>query len=239
MAGEITKMEEITDSETLLRFFDYGEVPRFVEEPTEAPDIWVFRFLTLLFKANIPKRYRKAYLHSIRAEEGKEKAHLLAHKFVDEARKDGINSPTEKPAILLVGGFGTGKTHYASAVMKSLMAEAVVQGVKFDAKFLKYYEFVRSIQAGYGSGTADSIMNGYRNVDLLVLDDFGDGNSESEDRMRLAYELLDHRCDALKRTIITSNLDSEVMKDVYGERTTERIHAMCRVSKIAGRNYRL
>jgi DNA replication protein DnaC len=85
-----------------------------------------------------------------------------------------------------------------------------------------------------------NVLKRYQTTPILLLDDIGDLtiNTQTDDRRRLLYEVLDKRNDEMLPTILTSNLSPKRFKEQFGERTLERVVEMAALYRMEGRNYR-
>ena len=146
------------------------------------------------------------------------------------------NGKSKRHALLLSGGFGTGKTTLACALLKRYLWQHQVDG-----RFIKFYQFIRNVQSGYSDGTASAVLAAVQKASVLVLDDVGELErviTQSENRRELLFEVLDYRNDYLLPTILTTNLDERGLIDQFSERTFQRIMEMCRLVRLEGRNFR-
>jgi len=221
----------------------------------------------ILHRSGIPRRFREARLSDFSSgpDDGKREAKIQAQAYLglfDEALYGPVFPvPVQQPEaptklnFLLTGGFGTGKTRLASAVFKALVWSWVVAqydykpaaqrtgfwqpNKDFTAHWRKFYDLVGHVQDGYRNDTAAERIKAFQTADLLLIDDLGDGREESADKTRILYEVVDYRVDAFLPTIMTTNLDSEALKDIFGQRTIERLNGTSVIATMKGRNYRL
>ena len=113
----------------------------------------------------------------------------------------------------LYGKTGRGKTHAACGALKAFVQKHVIQvenewmyhGPR--CRFVNVPDWFAQIRATYDKRyfeTEREIFERYAKAQLLVLDDFGKG-SKTDWAVERLYLLLDHRCNEMLPTIITSN----------------------------------
>ena len=202
---------------------------------------------TLLQAAGIPLNYERVTLENFQipqdnpiAKSGLGTVLLQVKNYLREFPS------TDRPGLLLSGDTGTGKTHLAVAVLKSLI-ERGHEGMFFD-----YQDLLNRIRSGYdvASGAAD--REAYRSAldtEILVLDDLGSHRVTDwvEDTVTA---IVTHRCNQRKVLIATTNLDLEdtggvsyataggtqvhrkTLADVIGARARSRLFEMCRVVRM-------
>ncbi len=110
--------------------------------------------------------------------------------------------------LLLMGEYGTGKTHLAAAVANFVVSMAT------PVLFLTVPDLLDWLRFSYGS-TDQSFEDRFdeiRNIRLLVLDDLGTQSSTPWAQEKL-YQILNHRYTNRLATIITTNLR---MEDIEG-----------------------
>lgn len=121
--------------------------------------------------------------------------------------------------LLLMGGTGTGKTFYACCIANALMDKGVSVWVTTVQPLLR--------MAG-DYGTAEDIFARVKNVDVLVLDDFGACQSGARN-VELLFEIIDTRYRSGLPLIITTNLRPTDMRSapIELERIYSRVKQMC------------
>ncbi len=110
--------------------------------------------------------------------------------------------------LLLMGEYGTGKTHLAAAVANFVVSMAV------PVLFLTVPDLLDWLRFSYGSTdqSFEDRFNEIRNIRLLVLDDLGTQSSTPWAQEKL-YQILNHRYTNRLATVITTNLR---MEDIEG-----------------------
>ncbi len=128
----------------------------------------------------------------------------------------------KSPNILLIGNTGTGKTLISNHIAKVVFSKSrKVQLIKTSA-------ITRQIKDSWSNKSLpseQSILNKLAKLDLLILDDLGDGdiaNGEmgNSDRLRFG-QLIDLRYQK-RPTIITTNLTSDNVARFLGDRAWDR-----------------
>jgi DNA replication protein DnaC len=123
-----------------------------------------------------------------------EKAYNLARSFAEE----------RKGWLLLLGGYGVGKTHLAAAVANHV----VEQGIP--TLFLTVPDLLDQLRFAYGSEdeTFEARFERVRTAPLLVLDDFGTQSATPWAREKL-FQILNYRYINHLPTVVTTNLALE------------------------------
>lgn len=119
--------------------------------------------------------------------------------------------------LLLMGGYGTGKTHLAAAVAN----EVVKIGV--ETLFLTVPDLLDWLRSSYASSETnyESRFDEIRNIRFLVLDDLGTQNTTPWAREKL-FQILNHRYTHHLPTVLTTNLSLEQIDDRISSRLRDR-----------------
>lgn len=141
--------------------------------------------------------------------------------------------------VLLVGGYGVGKSHLSIAVTKELIEKG------HTCLFLSVPKLLTKIKQTYGGNSDFSeadILNIIESVDLFILDDLGTEytNRRSDDdnwTHTKLFEVLDSRSG--KPTIYTTNLTGEQLRNKVNSRNLSRIMDGTEVIEMAGPDYRM
>lgn len=163
----------------------------------------------------------------------------LAAQAVSELSKNTAGS------VVLAGNPGCGKTLFARILMHAVGGEyrtidyvngEMVSG--WSAAFYAEPHLLDLIRESYAyEGGTNQLMSKCRSANLLILDDVGAGyvkDNSSEWYDSLMWRFLDGRKD--KRTLITTNLRGNDLKDRLGERAFSRLKEMMSVGVINGRD---
>lgn len=137
-------------------------------------------------------------------------------KNFDRYKRSGIG-------LILHGGMGTGKSLLAAMVAKTVLSEG------HDAHFTTFSNMLSELTAGWNDeDQREWFIRRIRNAGLLVVDDIGREHKQRryvdgglvDNTMALSEssvdELLRHRVAAAKPTLITTNLDLDMLEAHYG-----------------------
>jgi DNA replication protein DnaC len=191
----------------------------------------------LLREAKIPKRYEHCDLDSyIPNDPTQKKAKADVLRFLDKY-------PLIDVGLLFIGTCGVGKTHLAVSALKHVIAEKGVRGLFYD-----FRDLLREIQASWNSVSQSSELAVLRPVleaEVLVLDELGANKPTDWVRDTITH-VINCRYNDKKITLFTSNyLDSsakageETLTERIGYRLRSRLHEMCKVIEMRGKDFRL
>lgn len=213
----------------------------------------------LLKLAGIPSRYQACTLADFDtdfdgAHRSLAKARLAAGRFVEEY-------PTDKDGLLFVGPVGIGKTHLAVGIIQELVRSKGVRCLFYD-----YRELLKEIQNSYNpsvQATELEILNPVLDAEVLVLDELGAVKPSQWVWDTVSY-VINHRYNEKKTTIITTNFPNlaaatfegpvegfsqserskaaargETLGDRITDRMRSRLHEMCRVIEMEGKDFRM
>lgn len=114
--------------------------------------------------------------------------------------------------LVLLGGLGTGKSHLATAVLRTFER----------AWFVKQSDLLRRLRQTYRDRDADDPVDRAQYAGCLVLDEIG-LSAGGRDEPTLLHDVLDHRHGNQKPTILTGNLKYEELLAILGERLADRL----------------
>ena len=162
-----------------------------------------------------------------------ERAKYTTMKYAERFNKD---NPVN---LMLMGNYGTGKSHLAMSVVKELW-----KGGKA-CLFISVPKLFTKLKSTYNKSSkeTESELLGYlEKVDLVVLDDVGAEKSKQEDEefswaKSKMFEIVDSRIG--KHTIFTTNFSPDELLNIYGERNFSRMMESTHIVNMNGENYRL
>jgi DNA replication protein DnaC len=166
--------------------------------------------------ARIPDRFFLKTLADYEATTAGERDALSVAKNYGEEFADHLAAAR---CLVFCGSPGTGKTHLACAIAKS-----VAQSGR-STRYFTVQELIRSIRATWQPGRLDSeetVLRRLREVDLLVLDEVGVQFGTEAERTQLT-EVMDMRYRAMKPTLVVSNCTRSELKKYLGERIADRL----------------
>lgn len=138
--------------------------------------------------------------------------------------------------LLLVGDLGVGKTGLTIGLVKKALADGRT------ALFRPMTELLGDIRATYqtrdGSAPDEAaMMRSLKEIDLLALDDVGTERMTGWVQERM-FEVLNHRYNERRRTVISTNLGPDELEAHVGDRIMSRILGMGWRYEILGPNLR-
>ena len=146
-------------------------------------------------------------------------------------------------SLFVSGGFGTGKTYLTVGLLRyyinRLPCQNFVEPFKNLPIFITVPELLMKIRSCFSLNKCEeTIVDKYSDCPLLILDDLG-AEKTTEWVLQTLYIILNNRYSNLKRTIITSNLSLDELRDKIGDRIASRIAGMCKIVKLTGKDRRV
>ena len=150
--------------------------------------------------------------------------------------------------IFLSGSRGVGKTHLAVALMREMILNTPIRNhsgtFRIDLQkmplFISVPELLLEIRETFGDNALSekAVIDKYSWVDVLIVDDLG-AEKTSDWVLQTLYTIMDRRYREELRTIITSNLSIEEIREKLDDRIASRIVGMCRVCILQGKDRRV
>jgi DNA replication protein DnaC len=151
---------------------------------------------------------------------------------------------------------GNGKTHLAIACLKQMLISNIdkmiekedgsgaryvdFKEVRYDNGYFKdFVSIMGEIKASFDdkSTSERDVIRKYVAFDVLVIDDIG-AEKPSDYTQAVIYEIINTRYNDMKPTIVTTNLSSKDMTEIYGSRMLSRI-ASGVIIQLSGNDMRL
>ena len=171
---------------------------------------------SLVRAACIPGRFYLKTLADYKATIAGERDALSVAKNYGEEFADHLAAGR---CLVFCGSPGTGKTHLACAIAKS-----VAQSGR-STRYFTVQELIRSIRATWQPGSReseDTVLRRLQKLDFLVLDEVGVQFGTEAERTQLT-EVMDMRYRAMKPTLVVSNCTRSELKKYLGERIADRL----------------
>lgn len=155
----------------------------------------------LLGQSGIKRRFQlRTFPNFVRDTRGRQQAYNAAKEYADnfarhQERGDGL---------YIEGTNGTGKTHLAAAIALQLISEGIPVICKTSSDLLS------DIKKSFDSGGASEheILEVYKRVDLLIIDDLGKEQC-TEWGMATLYSIINDRYEDMRPTIVTTNYNAD------------------------------
>ena len=170
-----------------------------------------------LKRADIPPRFAGRSFDEFRAEsEDQHRALRIAKSYADgfmEAKASG-------QCMIFFGTVGTGKTHLACSILNQVARQSGAE-----ARYLSFAKAIRSLKQTYTKAstlTEQQALDALAAPDLLVLDEVG-VQFGSEAEKIIGFEIVNTRYEAMKPTIIISNLTFDELRGCLGDRVIDRL----------------
>lgn len=153
---------------------------------------------------------------------GVKEAYLAARQFAQDPSR----------WLLLMGGYGCGKTHLAAAIANEALQRRIPL---YFAVVPDLLDYLRATFDPNSDVTYDQRFDKIRNVPLLILDDLGTENAKPWSREKL-YQIINHRYNAKLPTVITTNQDLMQIDGRIASRITDQ--QLCTTIYVKAEDYR-
>lgn len=171
------------------------------------------------------------------AETFRQDAFQVPQLFRGAAGQHGLDP---QDSYLLWGPYGAGKSHRAWGHLQWRAS----QDPRLTVAAFSWPKALVDLQRGYqrNDGSGDQIITWLQQADLALLDDLAAERITEQNlgwiRQQL-YVVLDTRWVECRATILTTNLQPNLLPDYLGDRIVSRVLGMCRLEEVAGPDRRL
>ncbi|MBR6563583.1 MAG: ATP-binding protein [Clostridia bacterium] len=163
--------------------------------------------------------------------EGKDRAQLEG--ILRGCKKYAENFPNDSMAgLLFTGGTGLGKTHLSAAIANTVASKGMSVIYESAQQIYDTLDAVRFNRAELAE------RKKYESCKLLIIDDLG-AECITQYSVSAITSLIDLRIVNGRKTIISTNLDHNGIKRIYGERLYSRLLGEFRVLKFVGKDVRM
>lgn len=172
--------------------------------------------MAALIGAGITPRFAEATFDNYRTESDPQR------KALTKCRAYADQFPANFRAgrcLLLTGNVGCGKTHLGTAIVRTVVSD------RGEALIIPAGDIVSIARASMtpGSGYTDhDVVLHLAGLDLLVIDEIG-CQKGSEYELGLLHNIIDRRYQAVRPTVLISNLGPDGLKTYIGDRALDRL----------------
>jgi DNA replication protein DnaC len=169
-----------------------------------------------LNQSAIPARFTDRSFDSYMAKDAGESKALSVCRSYAEAFDD---NRARGSSLILCGHTGTGKTHLAASIAVSVIKQGK------SALYTTIGRMFRTVKDTYRKSsemTEQAAIDTYAIPDLLVIDEVGVQYGSDTERMIL-FDVVNARYEALKPTILVSNLAMAALAEYVGDRVIDRM----------------
>jgi DNA replication protein DnaC len=166
--------------------------------------------------ANVPDRYWVASLRNFEATTPTQKSVL---KRVTEYCEKWPEKSGAGTSMMLLGTPGTGKTHLACSVIFEVTLHCQ------SAYFTTVADFSRAIRATYSPAakeTEGDVLDRFAGYHFLAIDEVGSSSGSDHEKQAL-FDLINRRYNAVRPTMLLTNLSLEEVREFLGARIMDRL----------------
>lgn len=148
-------------------------------------------------------------------------------------RQYATNFSTHSPSLLFYGRAGVGKTHLSLSIVTEVLSQGyqVIYDSVCDL-------FSRIEQEHFQHEKSGDTLENVLNAELLVLDDLGT-EFQTSFTDSVVYNIINTRINRNLPTIITANMSSDAMAEMYSPRIVSRLFAVYKPMQFIGEDIRM
>ena len=173
----------------------------------------------MMGRAAIPPRFVNRSLRNYTADtDGQKRALSVCQRYAATFAKPG-GAKEIGTCLILAGNPGTGKTHLAAGVANFLLENGST------AVYSTAMTAIRAIRETWQNKTGKTesqVIQDFVKPDLLILDEIGVQHGTEAEKLHL-FDLINARYEAVKPTLIISNLELDAVEQFIGERAFDRL----------------
>ena len=194
------------------------------EEESERRKAMQEKIGRLLGQSGIKKRFQQRTFPNFCCDtSGRRENYNIAKEYADnfayhKARGDGL---------YIEGTNGTGKTHLAAAIALQLIGEGIPVICKTSSDLLQ--DIKKSF--GYEGVKEFEVLDIYKKVDLLIIDDLGKEQC-SDWSMSTLYAIMNDRYEDMKPTIVTTNYNAGDLADALTPKGYDNTKIVAIISRL-------
>lgn len=184
------------------------------------------RIERLLGQSGLKKRFmQRTFENFIADTPERHKCLTIAMRYVEtfEQRK------ALGEGLFIEGTIGTGKTHLAAAISLALINRGVAAVFKTANNLLQ--DFKNTFDEYGGNASEGALLNLYKSVDLLIIDDLGKEQC-TEWSVSTLYTIINDRYEDMKPVIVTTNYNGAGLIEALTPRGGDRTKAEAIVSRL-------
>ena len=144
------------------------------------------------------------------------------------AEQDGFDK--ERNSLMIIGAYGTGKTHLAAAIANRLIDKGTP--VLFDT----FTNHLNKLKAEFDTGERKYLRQ-MKEIPMLILDDVGK-EKQTDWTRSVMFDVINFRYEHMTPIVITSNLSTKQLEDYLGGACFSRMCEMCKGVQTTGSDYR-
>ena len=178
-------------------------------------------------RAGIDKRHLHCAFNNYRVDKENLKQ-VTAYEQMKDYLIHFADKAKEGRGLYVEGTYGTGKTHLVTAIAKERVRKGDVVRIKTPTDLLL------SIRRSYDDSSQQQeqeVVNFYKKVDLLIIDDFGKQKT-TEWGMAILYEIINYRYSEMLPTIITTNFNEEALVEQLSGKDIDRSKIASIISRL-------
>ncbi len=161
----------------------------------------------------IPKRFQNRSIESFVATDRWQQQALAMVKSYADNLVDNMN---QGRCIVMAGNPGTGKTHLSIGIARKVIEQ------RGTAVYLTVSDLILRVRDSWGTGQTTTLIDGFAEVDLLILDEVG-VQAGSDNERNIVFDVINKRYAEMKPTIVLTNLNRDGCIRFLGQRVWDRL----------------